>query len=324
MARPALALLATLWPFAATRAQTNSGALDLLVPIGARATSMGAAFVAEEGSEALWWNPAGLARLTKPQFALDHFATFQITSGDAVSFIVPAGVVGVFGIGARLFNFGETESTSDQNEVIGISTIRSVTVGASFAATFGPRLNGGVSLRLYNFAAPCSGICTDLVVEGVNTGFFDAGIQFRPSPTGPFTFGASFSNLGPNLQVNNKAQADQLPARVHLGLSYRPTSETWDPRLRVRTTAELTTTPAFSSREFRAGGEVGYVSGETTLLVRAGYAHQTSTGSESSLGPSLGLGLANKRVELDFARIFETFSTGLGKPPTYISIRVGL
>jgi hypothetical protein len=29
-------------------------------------------------------------------------------------------------------------------------------------------------------------------------------------------------------------------------------------------------------------------------------------------------------VQLDLARIFESFSSGLGKPPTYISIRIGL
>ena len=111
----ALALLAPL----SARAQTNSAALDLLYPIGARATAMGAAFAAEQGGGAIWFNPAGLARLTKPEFALDHFANFQIEGAEALSLILPAGPVGVFGIGARIFNQGTLTTTGFNGEELG-------------------------------------------------------------------------------------------------------------------------------------------------------------------------------------------------------------
>jgi hypothetical protein len=320
-----LALIAIALAPAAIRAQTNSGALDLLYPIGARATAMGAAYAAEQGSEAIWWNPAGIARLTKPEFAIDHFENFVVTSGDAVSFILPAGAVGVFGIAARLFNYDTFSTTDSTGRDIGSLNPRSIALGASFAASFGQRLSAGLSFRVYQISAACSGVCSDALATPPYTGYVDAGVQFRLSPTGPLQIGVLVSNMGPNLQVHDQPQADALPARLHMGVSYQPTSSNWDPALRVKGTAEFVSSMALSSKEVHLGGELGYTSGSTLLLVRGGYVTQGATeGGERGTGPSIGLGLASGRVQVDFTRIFETFSTNLGKPPTYISIRVGL
>lgn len=320
-----LALLALACAPAAARAQTNSGALDLLLPIGARATAMGAASVAEEGSEAIWWNPSGLARLTKPAFALDHFENIFVSSGDAVSLIFPAGAVGVFGIAARLFNYDSLPTTTSTGEEIGTTSLRSIALGASFAASFGQRLSAGLSLRVYQINVVCSGVCTQTFDTQPYTGYLDAGIQFRPSATGPLQVGLLLRNVGPNLQVHDQPQADALPARVHLGVSYQLTSPAWDPSIRAKGTAEFVSSMALSSKELHVGGELGYTSGSTLLFVRAGYVVQASNvGGEGANRPSIGLGLASGRVQLDLARIFESLSTNLGKPPTYISIRVGL
>ena len=306
------------------RGQSVNGALDVLFPTGARATSMGTAVAAEQGGEALWWNPAGIARLTKPEFALDHFATFVVESGDAASFILPAGPVGVFAISGRLLNYGTTTNKDVNNVELGTSSVRSVVFGGTFAAAFGDRVSAGVTFRLYRLTAPCSGVCYNVVVADARSALVDAGIQFQPSLASPFSFGAVLSNVGPDLQVHDQPQADALPARLHLGMSYRPTSSQWDPALRVRTSIEFVATPSLSRGEVHLGGEVGYVSGQATLYLRGGYIYEQSGGPESSVGPSLGFGIASGRVQLDFAQVFDSFSTGLGKPPRYVSIRIGL
>ena len=309
---------------ASGRAQTNSGALDLLYPIGARATAMGAAYSAEQGSEAIWWNPAGISRMIKPEFGIDHFENF-ILAGDAVSLILPAGAVGVFGLAARLFNYDTIPGTGVAGESVGITNPRSISLGATFAASFGQRFSAGLSFRLYQINVACSGVCSDAIATAPYTGYVDAGVQFRPSPTSPVQAGVFLSNLGPNLQVHDQPQADALPARLHIGASYQPASAGWDPAVRVRGTAEIVSSVALSSKELHVGAELGYTSASTLLLVRGGYIVQAvADGSERGTGPSLGLGIASGRVQLDLARIFETFSTNLGKPPTYISIRVGL
>ena len=319
------ALLAMLLVPVAVWAQTNSGALDLLKPIGARATAMGAAYAAEQGGGAVWWNPAGIARVTKPEFALDHFQDVFVASGDAVSVIMPAGAAGVFGIEARLFNLDTILTTLVTGEVVGVSNPRSISLGATYAASFGPRLSAGLSLRFYQFSVPCSGVCGDPFATDPYTGYVDAGVQFRPTPTGPLQIGVVLSNLGPNLQVHDQPQADALPARLHVGASYRPTSPSWDPALTLAGTAELVSTLALSSKELHFGAEVGYVSGVTQLFARAGYVLQAQgADGQRNTGPSFGVGIASGRVKIDFARVFEGVSTGLGVPPTYISIRLGL
>ena len=318
-------LLATLLAPVAVWAQTNSGALDLLKPIGARPTAMGAAYVAEQGGEAVWWNPAGIARVTKPEFALDHFQDVFVASGDAASIILPAGIAGVFGIEARLFNFDTIRVTTLTGEDVGLTTPRSISLGATYAASFGPQLSAGLSLRFYQFNVACSGACATLFAADSYTGYLDAGVQFRPTPSGPLQVGVVLSNLGPNLQVHDQPQADALPARLHVGASYRPTSTAWDPALSLAATAELVSSLALSSKELHVGTEVGYASGITHVFARAGFVLQAQgADGQRNTGPSVGVGIASGRVTIDFARVIEAVSTGLGVPPTYISIRLGL
>src|SRR5688500_20164784 len=92
-ASAALALaLATAFP--AARAQSDT-ALFLLLPVGARTVGQGQATVASEtGSEAVWGNPASLARQSTRETATHHSHTLAAT-GDALTFVTPARALGV-------------------------------------------------------------------------------------------------------------------------------------------------------------------------------------------------------------------------------------
>ena len=309
----ALALLALIVVPLVSRAQANSGALDLTYPIGARATGMGTAFVAEQGSEAAWWNPAGLARMSKPEFALDHFATFPIT-GDAASFILPAKPIGVFAITARIFDYGPIEERDSLNNLLGDFPNRTIVLGASFAADFGSSFDAGVTYHLYRGQAG--------LTPSYGTSAVDAGVQYRPAGATPLRIGFEVRNFGLPLQVHDKPQSDELPTRLQFGASYDPTFAQLPKELSTRMTAELVSDPRLENLELRVGAQLSYLAGPSHLLVRAGYVKQQV--SSALAGPSLGLGLTSGRVQLDLARIFESFSTGLGTAPTYISIRVGL
>lgn len=294
-------------------AQSNSGALDLLFPMGARATAMGTAFVAEQGSEAVWWNPAGLARLKAPEMAIDHFQNFLV-KGDGVSFVLPAHPVGVFAVSARLLNYGDEDKTDGAGNVIGSLTNRTIVLSGSFAAAMGRAFDTGIAFHLYR--GESGG-------ETFSTSAVDAGVQYQPALTVPLRIGLEVRNLGLNLQVKDQAQADALPTRVHLGASYDPVFRQLPKEFSARGTMEVVATTRLAAPEFRVGAEVGYATGTNRLIIRAGYIRQPDNGSQLT-GPSLGLGIASGRVQLDLARVFESFSTALGQPPTYISIRVGL
>ena len=299
--------------------QENGGALDLLLPIGARATAMGMAFVAEQGSEAIWWNPAGLSRLTKPEFALDHFETVFL-KGDAVSLVVPLRGIGSVGLSARLFNYGEQEQRDTTGRETGILLTRTVAIGATFSAPFGPNVDGGITFRLYRGGADCVGRCFS---DAFTTSVVDAGLQYRPFPARRLRLGFAIRNVGPSVQVRDDPQADALVTRVHVGASYDPVFAQVSTDLRIRGTLELVTSAKLKSPQLGIGVQVGYVAPQSAVFVRAGSVLQLR-GNAASTGPSVGIGLAQGRVQLDLTRIFETFSTGLGVPPTYISIRVGL
>jgi hypothetical protein len=310
-----LALCALMLAPSIAAAQANNGAVDLLFPIGARATGMGTAFVAEQGSEAVWWNPAGLSRMTKPEFALDHFENINI-KGDAASFILPVKPIGVFAFSARLFDAGQGEGTDSTNTPTSDFINRTFVLGASFAADFGSAFDAGVTYHLFRGQVGNE--------PAFGTSAVDIGIQYRPIPSKPLRIGLEVRNLGLSLQVRDQPQADELPMRVHLGISYDPTFAELPKELSTRVTAEVVGDKSAQNREIRLGAQLGYATGPSRVFIRAGYVKQQGVDASLVTGPSLGLGLTSGRVQLDIARIFDSFSTGLGAPPTYISIRVGL
>src|SRR5215217_7098097 len=92
----------------------EDGALFLLLPVGARAVGMGQAVVADQpGSEAVWWNPAALARAEKRELAIHHSQSL-VGTGDALTLVVPSSVLGVLAVSANIFNYGEIPLTGDQ------------------------------------------------------------------------------------------------------------------------------------------------------------------------------------------------------------------
>src|SRR3954453_12985986 len=94
-----LGLAAALAHGALAQTPTGSeGSLFLLLPTGAQAVGMGQAMVAAKpGSEGIWWNPASMAGLDKPERGIHHSKTVAGV-GDALSFVLPTSSLGAFGI----------------------------------------------------------------------------------------------------------------------------------------------------------------------------------------------------------------------------------
>src|SRR5918993_2905866 len=99
----------------AQSAPAQDGALFLLLPVGARAVGMGQAVVADQaaGSEAIWWNPAGLARAEKREAAIHHSQS-GIGTGDAVTVLVPSSLLGVLAASVDILNYGSQDVTDGE------------------------------------------------------------------------------------------------------------------------------------------------------------------------------------------------------------------
>lgn len=298
---------------------TVEGAAFLLVPVGARATALGQAAVADGGTtEALFWNPAGLAELKHTELALHHYASFFGT-GDAFVIAVPATGLGTFTAAAYIVDYGDFPVTPPGGGgVIGNAVTRNIALELSYATQVAGGFSAGIAYKLIQFRVDCSGDCT-LVPSAVGTTHaIDVGLRFvLPSAT-PIVVGAAIRNLGFKLQVNNREQADPLPTRVQAGVSWivlRPAAglEGFD----VRVLADLQ--GAVGQGAFSPATLVGLESGVRDVLrVRAGYAFVDS----QQRGPSIGVGLKVGRLGFDLAKTFFA-SDAIGEAdPFHVSLRL--
>jgi hypothetical protein len=312
-----LAVAATCAAPCTARAQgglSTEGALFLLVPVGAHAVGIGQADVASDiGSEAIWANPAGLARLTKPEIAINH-SQYVVATGDALDLVVPAGKAGVVAATAYLMDYGQEEAT-DQFGQTGTLYPRSIVIAAAYAATFGSRTSAGITYKFIQETVGCSGTCGNIPAFSASTNALDAGVQAVVDKARRLTLGFDIRDAGLNLQVNDAPQSDPLPTRVHLGAQYEvPNIERSIAGGALRVSAELVENIHLSGPALHAGAELSI---KKQFFIRAGVGGDSGDGA----GADIGLGVTRGRVSLDFARGFGGFSSDAGTPPTYLTLR---
>lgn len=295
----------------------SEGGAFLLRPVGARAVGLGQAVVARrDGSEGLWWNPAGLAHATRREMSIHHSQDFFAT-GDALTLIVPSTLLGVFAIAADLQNYGEQENTTDPTiPPTGTVLTRSFVLSASYAAPLGNRAAVGLAFKVVQMRVDCTGPC-DFPSEVAQTVAIDAGTQVDVGPGRRLTLGASVRNVGLALQVQDSPQSDPLPTRVQLGVLYRyPLPERYAAQADLNVSVDVIDGLNIQNPLPRVGAEFVW---QETAFVRGGYIFDSIA---ESGGPTLGLGFARNNLVLDLARVFTGFSADAGQAPTFLSVRL--
>jgi hypothetical protein len=307
-------------PAAAQQSAGVEGGAFLLLPVGARATALGQAATADGGtSESVFWNPAGLAALARAEFAIHHYDAF-FGSGDAVVIAVPSSRLGSFAFTAYLVNYGDLAVTRADlgPEPVGQISPRNLALMASYATEVYGGLAVGLTYKLVQFRVDCTGDCTNVPTATGTTHAVDVGVRYVASAGVPVVVGVSLKNLGFNLQVNNRAQADPLPTRIVVGVSaevVRPASGTQGIDARVLADVQGAVGQGSPEPVTLFGVESGV--GET-LRLRGGYAFVNS----AARGPSLGVGVKVGSVAFDLARTFFATETIGDKEPVHFSFRV--
>ena len=310
----ALVAFAAAAPLRAQGGVATGGALELLLPVGAQATGMGEAVVADFlGSESIWWNPAGMARATQREIAIHHTQTFALT-GDALSAVLPTGGIGTVALSADLYSYG-TQDNTDVTGALGTFTPRATILAATFAGHVGSRAELGINYKHYQRGINCSGGCSNLPTQSTATTAIDLGVQVRLSTDSSLYMGAALRNVGPRLQVNDAPQADPLPTRLDIGLTYAPRLASLPPEADVKFAVGVVNAIPASGIGFRLGADLGW---QHRVHVRAGYTHLGPGGS----GPTFGVGASTGRLFLDIARQFSDNVANTSQPPTYLSLRV--
>ena len=298
----------------AQRVVMDEGALDLLLPTGARAVALGQATMAVAGTtESVWGNPSGLARMRGTSAAIHHSQSIGGTA-DAVAVIAHSRVLGSFGVSASLRDFGSSTNADESGTEGGTILPRSLIYAATYAASV-ERLNVGLSYKLVQWRIDCSGPCTGETGLMASTSALDAGAQLSLDPALPLTLGASVRNLGLKVQVNDEPQSDDLPSRLQAGLELRvPGLDEIAGGAELRVSADMVSELRRMDMSPRVGAEIGW---QRKIHVRGGYASKAGGFG----GPSLGVGYEAGSLAIDFARLFDEVSSMTGNEPTYLSVR---
>ncbi|MEE4311058.1 MAG: PorV/PorQ family protein [candidate division KSB1 bacterium] len=214
----------------------TAGAVELLIPMGARSVGMGGANIANvSGTEALYWNPAGLAVLPATEAAFSYMDYFADMSVSYVAIGSRIGNLGSLGFSLQAMNIGDIPVTTIQNPE-GTGEMLSpnfLTLNVGFSRAFTDRINFGVNAKLI------SEIIGNMSARAVA---FDFGLQYV-SPFG-VDFGVVMKNIGTSLRFNGTGvefnsdidfsnpnattrktildmASHELPATFSMGLGYR-------------------------------------------------------------------------------------------------------
>ncbi|TNE51661.1 MAG: PorV/PorQ family protein [Bacteroidetes bacterium] len=285
--------------------QGEAGAAQLLINPWARSAglhSMNTSMVT--GTDALYLNVAGLARINKTQLQLGH--TRYLEGADininALGFGQRVGKGGAFGISLVAFDLGDFDLTTvNTPEGSGATFSPSFfNMGLSYAHLFANRVSVGVTVKFVN---------ESISNAGASAMALDAGVQYVTGADDNFKFGISLRNVGGKMRFRGEGLGTQndgnnetfeypityyqrsaeyeLPSQLNIGASYD-----WllgrNSRLSLLGTF---TSNAFSRDQIGGGLEFSL---NRNFVLRAGYKHEFEAqqgSTEASLDNGISGGL---------------------------------
>jgi hypothetical protein len=293
----------------------QAAGVQVQVPVSARDLAMGGANIAlTSGLNALYWNPAGLPRMTNA--GAGQFSRMTIFNDIGVNYVAVAfksESLGSVGLSIKSFDFGDIPYTT--NEDMDATSGRTfsptfVTIGLTYAKNLTEAVNVGVTAKIVNETVPRA---------SATAVAFDIGLQYdRLGGIDGVSFGVTIKNIGTNLQyggsglgdtystgigrdevLNRAASSNQLPASIELGAAYQAF---------VMENSNLTVSGVFQSNNFendvvRGGLEYGY---DNFLFARAGYNFVEGTEAEDqlydfTLGAGIHYAVGDVDLTLDYA-----------------------
>lgn len=179
----------------------TTAAKFLGVPIGARATAMGTAFVSvADDATAAFWNPGALNLLGKPELYVSHAEWFGGLSFDYSAFIYPLGINGSGGsIGVSYTALSMPEervTTIDDPEGVysGTFDAGSYSIGLSYSKNLTDRFGIGGTVKYI----------TENIFNSKATGMaIDIGTLYK-TPFKGIQLGVSIANFGQKMQINGE------------------------------------------------------------------------------------------------------------------------
>lgn len=284
----------------------TTGAQFLAMGVGARAAAMGEAFTAvADDATALYWNPAGLGQLNRPELAAVHQQIFAALQHDFLAYVHPVHRRLVLGAGLTSLVQDGLESLDNTGSARG----RFAPWG--FAAAFGlsftpaPGWHIGAAPKYVRLSA-ADGVEASLAAV-------DVGLLKR---WGGLSAGVSASHLGPHLRFSR--EGDPLPAVVRLGLAYRlDASHLMDQEDSMILSLEASA-PRGNQPRLHFGVEYSVpVRAALIIALRGGFRTANAGDLNTLTAFSIGAGFGSRSVSVDiavvpFGQLGVSYRAGMG------------
>jgi len=306
----------------------TAGGIQLTIPMGAQNVGIGGSNIANVGgSEAMYWNPAGLSKIQQGEVSFNYLNYFADMKISHFALATNVGTLGVIGVTLQAMDIGDIGVTTIElpegtGEVV---TPNFLTLNGTFAKAFTDRINFGMNAKMI----------MEKVGDMSATAFaFDFGLQYQ-SPIG-VDFGVVMRNFGTRVKYDGTGiefnspipwadpnattrvtkldmAASELPASLSLGVAYLYKLN----EVHAFNVSGSYTSNSYGFEILNAGVEYGL---KNTFFVRAGYnapmypSTYPENAKEYQYGLSLGFGahvlFAGKTIKFDYGfRDMDRFSS---------------
>jgi hypothetical protein len=231
-------LLTSLDSLAQERRTGTNAASELLIPVGARYIAMsGASLAMAQGIEAIYWNPAGLARSPKytASAMFSHMSYLADMSINYVAVGAKFGGLGSIGFSVKALDIGDIPITTEllTDGTGGTFNPQFITAGLTYSRMLSDRISVGATVSVIN---------EDVDRVSARGVAFDFGVQYTNlASINGLNIAIGVKNIGPNMQFSGSgllreadptgsdrtpgplevvAQKDELPSVLELGASY--------------------------------------------------------------------------------------------------------
>lgn len=285
----------------------------LTIPVGARASAMGGAFiaVADDGTTS-YWNIGGLSRLKQGEVSLAYTQWFVGTDHNWLSLAIKTDADNAIGISFNQLDYGEEEITTERRpDGTGqMWSASDISIGLSYARNLTDRFSIGgtvkyIQQKIWNETASCFALDVGLLfitqLEGMKIGMnisnfgtemkMDGKDLRQPVDVDP-------SNTGNNEHVVATLETDSwnLPLTFSLGVSYEAVNNS-DWKLTLATDAVY---PNNNNSYLNVGTELVW---DNLLYARTGYHSLFNQSAEEgfSIGMGIGYSFGSFSARIDYS-----------------------
>ncbi|MCX6151268.1 MAG: PorV/PorQ family protein [Ignavibacteriales bacterium] len=288
----------------------------LEIPVGAKATGFGGAFVSlANDATALYWNAAGISNLQQGELSVTHTNWIAETSFDYAALVIPLGSLGNIGLSFTSLTMPDMKvRTVELPEGTGeYFSASDIALGISYAHILTDRFAIGFTAKYIQ----------QKIWHESAVGFaIDAGTTFKTDLLNGMVIGASISNFGTSLQLTGRdtrkfGRVDDTKQGSNERIPFTVEMDSWDLPLSFQigvstnvvnsddfkwTVALDALHPNNNYESVNTGTEVSY---REILFLRGGW--QSLFLDKAEGGLSLGVGIASKElfgsaaVQFDYA-----------------------